>query len=100
MGRAVGAMVKKTSAILLGALVILLAGLVPAQQKTEQVPDAPSASQPPAPFPSKAPGDSSAPPSGSDTEQPAAAPSELKPPTQPPHSAPDEPAATTAPPPM
>src|SRR5713101_3254772 len=39
-------MVKKTSAVVLGALIFLLAGAGWAQQKPEEVPDAPSASRP------------------------------------------------------
>jgi len=39
-------MVKKTSAIVLGALIFLLAGSGWTQQKTEEIPDAPSTAQP------------------------------------------------------
>jgi VWFA-related protein len=89
------AIAKITGAIVLGALITLLTGAAGAQQKKEEVPDAPSASQPPAPFPTAAPGDSSAPSATSDADQPAPPPAELKPPNEPPHSAPAAPETET-----
>jgi VWFA-related protein len=97
-------MVKKTSAIVLGALILLLAGSGWAQQKPEEVPDAPSASRP---LPPPALPPTAAPPSYEDSQgessssgQPADKPKELSAPNNPPRTLPDEADQKTAPPPM
>ncbi|HWZ82469.1 MAG TPA: VWA domain-containing protein [Terriglobales bacterium] len=93
-------MAKKTGAIMLGALIILLAFAGWAQQKSD-IPDAPSASQPPAPtpFPTKPPADSGPPPDSSSADQDVPKQKDLTPLNEPPRSAPEADAAT-APPPM
>ncbi len=107
-------MAKKTSAIVFAALIFLLAGAGWAQQKTEEVPDAPSASRPippPALPTSRPPADQDAQPdsssssSSSSADQPNAPPREAPPVVnEPPRSAPAvaEPDADqkTSPPPM
>jgi len=95
-------MSRKTGAIVLAALMLCVFAGGWAQQKSDQVPDAPSASQPPAPtpFPAKAPADTQPPRPSSSEDQAEQPPSELKAPTDPPRSA-DQPAEQpTAPPPM
>ena len=97
-------MVKKNSAIIFGALIFLLAGTVWAQQKPEEVPDAPSASRPipPPALPPSAPSTGQSPAQdSSSSDVPAAQPSKQPSPSnEPPHSAPDAADRATAPPPM
>jgi VWFA-related protein len=97
-------MAKKTSAVAIGALIFLLAGAGWAQQKPEEIPDAPSASRPvpPPALPTSKPPDSqeSRPDSSSADEarpQPKEAPPTVN---EPPRSAPDEADQKTSPPPM
>jgi VWFA-related protein len=98
-------MVKKTSAVVLGALIFLLAGASWAQQKTEEIPDAPSATRPvppPAPPTSRPSTDQDTAPDSSSTDElpplpPKAAPAAN---SEAPHSAPDEADQKIPPPPM
>jgi VWFA-related protein len=95
-------MARKNSAVVLGALILLLAGTGWGQQKPDEIPDAPSASRPvpPPPLPSKPPASPETPDSSS-AEQPRPQPKEQTPPAnEPPHSSPDETGPQTPPPPM
>ena len=96
-------MVKKTSTIMLGALIFLLAGAGWTQQKTDDIPDAPSASRPlpPPPLPTnRPPADQSAPAETSSTDESQPQPKEAAPTVnEPPRSVPDA-EENTAPPPM
>ncbi|HEY1400492.1 MAG TPA: VWA domain-containing protein [Terriglobales bacterium] len=97
-------MVKKTSAVVLGALIFLLAGAGWAQQKPEEVPDAPSASRPippPALPTSKPPASQDAGPESSSADESRPQPkAEPTPSNEPPHSVPDDADQKTSPPPM
>ncbi len=97
-------MVKKTSVVVLGALILLLAGAGWAQQKTEEIPDAPSASRPvpPPTLPGgNPPAGQDARPDSSSADDSRPQPKEAPPITnEPPRSVPDEAGAKTAPPPM
>jgi len=97
-------MVKKNSAIMLGALIFLLAGAGWTQQKPEDIPDAPSASRPvppPALPTSSPPADQGAPPESSSTDEPPPQPKETAPTVnEPPHSVPGDADQKTSPPPM
>ena len=97
-------MAKKNIEALLVALIFLLAGALWAQQKAEEIPDAPSAVRPvppPAPPSAKPPADREskpdAPQPDESSSQPQAGP---LPPNAPPHSTPDEADQKTPPPPM
>src|SRR6266404_7171341 len=100
-------MVNKTSAVVLGALIFLLAVAGWAQQKPEDIPDAPSASRPlppPAPPTSGPPADQDTTPDSSSADQPSPPP---PPPNETPaanreapHSAPDDADQKIPPPPM
>jgi VWFA-related protein len=97
-------MVKKSGAAMFGALILLLVGTVWAQQRPEEVPDAPSASRPippPALPPSTPPADQGAGPDSSSADEPAQQPkAEPAPSNEPPRSLPDDSDQKTAPPPM
>src|SRR5580765_2219657 len=99
-------MVKKSRTVIFGALIFLLAGNGWAQQKPEEVPDAPSASRPipPPALPPSTPPASQAPgPDSSSADTPAPQPqpkSEPVPANAPPRSAPDDADQKTSPPPM
>src|SRR5437870_4705429 len=97
-------MVKKIRAVMLGALVFLLGGAAGAQQKPEEVPDAPSASRPippPAlPTSNPPPSPDTGPESSSVDESRPQPKTELAPSNEPPHSVPDDADQKTSPPPM
>jgi VWFA-related protein len=97
-------MVKKNSAIMLGALIFLLAEASWTQQKPEDIPDAPSASRPvppPALPTSRPPEDQSTPPETSSTDESRPHPKEAAPTmNEPPHSVPGDTDQKTSPPPM
>jgi VWFA-related protein len=92
-------MVNKTSAVVLGALIFLLAGASRAQQKPDEIPDAPSASRP---VPPPALPTSPAPDSSSADEPPPPPPANEAPAAnrEAPRSAPDEADEKIPPPPM
>lgn len=95
-------MVKKTSVIVLGAVFFLATGAGWAQQKPEEIPDAPSASRPipPPALPPAPPADQGAPDSSS-ADQPPAKPKDLPPVVnQPPRSDTDDADAKNPPHPM
>jgi VWFA-related protein len=98
-------MVKKNSAVVLGALIFLLTAASWAQQKTEEIPDAPSASQPLPPPPAlptnRPPGGQNAPSESSSADEPRPQPKEA-PPTvnEPPRSVSADAEEKTSPPPM
>ena len=87
---------------MLGALIILLAGWGWTQQKTGEIPDAPSTAQPVPPpvLPTARPANQSPPPESSSTDEtaPPQAPAPVV--NEPPHSVPAETDDKTAPPPM
>jgi len=97
-------MVNKTSAVVLGALIFLLTGASWAQQKPEEIPDAPSASRPvpPPALPTSRPADQDTPDSSSVDEPPPPPPANEAPAAnrEAPHSAPDEADQKIPPPPM
>jgi VWFA-related protein len=97
-------MVKKASALLLGALIVLLVGAGWTQQKPGEIPDAPSASRPvpPPTLPTKPPADQDAPAESSSADNPAPPPQDPASPTvnEPPRSLPEEAGEKTSPPPM
>jgi VWFA-related protein len=97
-------MVKKSGAVIFGALVFLLAGTGWSQQKPEEVPDAPSATRPipPPTLPtSKPPASQDAGPESSSSDESRPQPNgEPTPSNEPPHSVPDDANKKTSPPPM
>jgi len=98
-------MVNKTSAVVLGALIFLLTGASWAQQKPEEIPDAPSASRPvpPPALPTSRPTDQDTPPDSSSVDEPPPPPPANEAPAanrEAPHSAPDEADQKIPPPPM
>jgi VWFA-related protein len=97
-------MVKKNRAVMLGTLIVLLTGSGFAQQKPEEVPDAPSASRPipPPTLPTSNPPASQdeGPESSSADESLPQPTTELAPSNEPPHSVPDDADQKTSPPPM
>jgi VWFA-related protein len=97
-------MVKKTGAMMLGALILLLAVTGWAQQKTDEIPDAPSTAQPvpPPALPTTAPPASQdSRPDSSSADEPALRPKEAAPTVnEPPRSVPGDADPKTSPPPM
>jgi VWFA-related protein len=96
-------MVKKTSAVVLGALIFLLVVAGWAQQKPEEIPDAPSASRPvpPPALPTSRPTDQDTPSDSSSADEPPPPPKEVPAANrEAPHSAPDEADQKIPPPPM
>ncbi len=95
-------MAKKTSGMVLGVLIFLLAGALWPQQKPEEIPDAPSASRPtpPSPLPNnRPPAGQENTPDSSGADEPSPPPKAPPLSKEPPRSAPDGPEQKTAPPP-